>query len=75
MRKIIDKEETFQVPTPDFAVQSSSAFTLNYSVNETDWKAYDEVTPAGEPLVVKNGVRGLFYKLVGNTDSKTILKY
>lgn len=75
MRRIINKEEKFTVPTNAFAVQSTAAFTLNYSVNGKSWKASEEETPANEPLIVKNDVKNLCYKLAGNTDPKAVVIY
>lgn len=75
MRRIVNKEEKFTVPENAFAVQSTAAFTLNYSVNGKNWKASEEETPANEPLIVKNDVKGLHYKLAGNTDPKAVVIY
>ena len=75
MLKTVNKEKPFSVNAESFAVQSTSAFTLAYSVNRKNWKEADEETPANEPLIVKNSVRGLWYKLVGNTDTATLIKY
>ena len=75
MTKYVKGENKFSVPAESFAVQATSEFTLNYSVNGKNWKANDEATPANEPLVIKTTVKGLWYKLVGNTDSKTIVRY
>ena len=75
MRRIVNKEEKFSVPANAFAVQSTTAFTLNYSVNGKNWKASEEETPANEPLIVKSDVKGLHYKLAGNTDPKAVVIY
>ena len=75
MRKIVNGEAKFSVPTNAFAVQSTAAFTLNYSVNGKNWKAYDEATPANEPMIVKNDVKNMYYMLEGNTDTKAVVIY
>lgn len=66
----ISGEAAFQVPCSLFCIgHSSSGYTLNFSVNGTDWTAWTEGTLANTDQVVCNAAQGLFFKLVGNTAS------
>lgn len=63
------KDETiFSVPEHFFAIGGSlSGYTLNYSADGKTWAAWDQATPAGEPLFVANAPLFGKYKLIGNS--------
>lgn len=64
----ITGEQAFSVPTNSFAISASEdAYTLNYSVDGETWTPYEAETPAGETAIVNFGVKGMLYKLDGNT--------
>lgn len=73
---IINGEEIFPAKSPQFVLgKSSSGYTLNYSGNydpatgQGDWDAWEDATPANEQCIVNGAPEGMFFKLVGNTDS------
>lgn len=73
VRKNISGEQAFQVEAHSFAVSpSDSGYTFAYSADGTDYTLYDEATPSGENLIVNGISRGLFVRLVGNTDDVII---
>lgn len=69
----VQNENVFTIPTNGFAVSpSTSGYTLAYSVDGTNFTEHTEETGSGDTLVVNTPVKGLAYKLVGNTDTVTI---
>lgn len=68
-------ENAFSVPSTSFAISASNeGYTLNYSVDGTNWTAYSDATPSGETAIVNFGAKGLLYKLVGN-NSDVYIQY
>ena len=75
MKKQINGEAPFQViDAHSFGVSpSEDGYTLNYSVNGTDYTAWEEATPANENLFVINVPKSCYFKLVGNTGNVTVV--
>lgn len=72
---LVKKDNVFSVPTNSFAIGASNeGYTLNYSVDGTNWTAYDEATPSGETAIVNFAVKGMLYKLDGN-NSDVYIQY
>lgn len=66
----VNGEQPFKCQKDTFAVAGGAAFTLNYSVDKTNWTAYDEATPANETLIVNGVTPYMWFKLAGNTDEE-----
>lgn len=68
-------ENAFSVPANSFAISASNeGYTLNYSVDGTNWTAYSDATPSGETAIVNFAVKGMMYKLDGN-NSDVYIQY
>lgn len=68
-------ENVFSVPANSFAISASNeGYTLNYSVDGTNWTAYSDATPSGETAIVNFAVKGMMYKLDGN-NSDVYIQY
>lgn len=76
MKIQINKEEVFRCKGVTMAVEAtSSGYTLNYSVDGEKWSAYEDAIPANENLVISDGVNGMYFKLVGNTDDDVTIRF
>lgn len=75
-KKTISGQAAFQVPTSRFCIgQSSSGYTLNFSVDGVNWTAWTEGTLANTDQVVSNACPGMFFKLSGNTDTSVLITW
>lgn len=76
MKILVNKEEVFAGRGASMAIAgTTSGYTLNYSVDDENWSAYEEAVPANENLVVTDMVQGMYFKLVGNADDNVIVKF
>lgn len=66
----VNGEQPFKSQKDTFAVAGGASFTLNYSVDKTNWTAYDEETPEHETLIVNGVTPYMWFKLAGNTDTE-----
>lgn len=63
-------ENTFSIPTTSFAISASnSGYDLQYSVDGNSWTSYSDSVPANEVTIVNFSVKGLMFRLSGNTDT------
>ena len=76
MKLTINKEEPFQVGAPIFCIgQTAEGYTLNYSVDGTNWTAWEEMTAAETDTVVTNAAASMYFKLAGNTSDGVIVTW
>lgn len=72
----VSKEQVFSVPANYFGVSGTdSGYTLNYSVDGETWAAWEDATPANEPLFIANCPKFMKYKLVGNTTDNVEVRW
>lgn len=68
MKEKIESNAKFQVLSHSFSVSpSSSAYTLKYSANGTDWTPFETEVPASETLIVTDCAFGQYIWLDGFT--------
>lgn len=66
-------EKPFSVVSDSFAISpSNEGYTLQYSVEGTQWTSYEEEVPSGEVLVVAKTSKELFYRCLGNASDLTV---
>ena len=65
---LVSGETPFQVGASRFCIgQTEAGYTLNISVNGSDWTAWTDGTLANTDQVVVNAAEGMYFKLAGNT--------
>lgn len=71
----VNGEQKFSAKKESFAVApTTSGYQVAYSANGVDWTLdADAIVPAGENLIYLGSVQYAFYKLVGNTDTDTLI--
>lgn len=63
-------DNVFSIPATSFAISASnSGYDLQYSVDGQSWTSYADSVPANEVCIVNFSVKGLMFKLSGNTDT------
>lgn len=72
-QKTVVNDASFQVLAHSFAVSpSNNGYTLEYSVDNTNWTAWSEATPANENLVVNGIAKEMYFRLNGNQSTVLI---
>lgn len=66
----------FKAPKERFCIgQTSSGYTLAYSVDGINFTNYSEATSAYKDVIVKNAIPGMWLKLSGNIDNGVLILY
>lgn len=75
-RILVSGEQPFQVGASRFCIgQTEAGYTLNYSVNGSDWTAWTDGTLANTDQVVVNAAEGMYFKLDGNTSDDVLITW
>ena len=70
----IEGEEVFRIFAESFSVSpSAQGYNVNYSVDGKNWTPDVKESPANETNIFYVSVPGMYYKLVGNTDTVKVL--
>jgi len=73
-KRTVSGATIFQIPAANFAISpSTEGYTLNYSADGENFTAWDTATQAATTEVVCNAPIGMYFKLVGNESTVTIL--
>lgn len=76
MKIKVNGETPFQVGASRFCIgQTAEGYTLNYSVDGTNWTAWEEMTAADTDQVVVNAAEGMYFKLAGNSSDNVIVTW